>query len=110
MLMHTIAPTQSGEITGPNGAVVRANKVGDLNMNTATGARQQSSFSVAGSRLLQLCGRRLRIVGSIHRMKRTRDRLHALPDHILKDIGIARCEILSLTRFHELDPSRRRRT
>ena len=32
-----------------------------------------------------------------------------LPDHILKDIGISRSEILSLTRFGGHDRSRRQR-
>jgi uncharacterized protein YjiS (DUF1127 family) len=35
------------------------------------------------------------------RMRRDRGRLHAMPDHMLKDMGIARCEILSSTRFRE---------
>lgn len=42
--------------------------------------------------------------GFVHRairMRRDRGRLHAMPDHMLKDMGIARCEILSSTRFRE---------
>jgi hypothetical protein len=33
-----------------------------------------------------------------------------LPDHILKDIGLSRSEILSVARFGRLDLSRRQRT
>ena len=33
------------------------------------------------------------------RLWRDRARLHAMPDHMLKDMGISRCEILSSTRF-----------
>jgi uncharacterized protein YjiS (DUF1127 family) len=35
------------------------------------------------------------------RLWRDRGRLHAMPDHMLKDIGIARCEISSSTRFRK---------
>jgi uncharacterized protein YjiS (DUF1127 family) len=39
------------------------------------------------------------------RMRRDRARLHAMPDHILKDMGIARCEIPSSTRFRKAKSS-----
>ncbi|MFI0846902.1 DUF1127 domain-containing protein [Mesorhizobium sp. IMUNJ 23232] len=42
--------------------------------------------------------------GFVHRairMRQGRARLHAMPDHMLKDMGIARCEISSSTRFRK---------
>lgn len=35
------------------------------------------------------------------RMRRDRARLYAMPDHMLKDMGIARCAISSSTRFRK---------
>jgi len=41
--------------------------------------------------------------------RRGRAQLQKMPDHMLKDIGISRCEILSITRFREEDLRRRPR-
>lgn len=37
------------------------------------------------------------------RLWRDRGRLHAMPDHMLKDMGISRCEISSSTRFRKAE-------
>ncbi len=53
----------------------------------------------------------LPVIGALsHRIERRRDwSLHNLPDHVLKDIGVTRSEILSLTRFRGSDRTRRQR-
>ncbi|WP_119274467.1 DUF1127 domain-containing protein [Taklimakanibacter deserti] len=53
----------------------------------------------------------LPVIGTLsHRSERKRDSsLHRLPDHLLKDIGVTRSEILSLTRFRGSDRTRRQR-
>jgi uncharacterized protein YjiS (DUF1127 family) len=48
-------------------------------------------------------GRATGFVQRAIRMRRDRARLHTMPDHILKDMGIARCEISSSTRFREAE-------
>jgi uncharacterized protein YjiS (DUF1127 family) len=78
-------------------------------MNAVTGARQQSSLSAAANLLFQALRRIMRIASGIYRTRHGRACLYALPDHVLKDIGISRSEILSVTRFRELDSARRRR-
>ncbi|WP_442578528.1 DUF1127 domain-containing protein [Mesorhizobium sp. ASY16-5R] len=51
----------------------------------------------------QKFGRATGVVQRAIRMRRDRARLHAMPDHMLKDMGIARCEISSSTRFREAE-------
>jgi hypothetical protein len=53
----------------------------------------------------------LPVIGALsNRIERRRDwSSHNLPDHVLKDIGVTRPEILSLTRFRGSDRTRRQR-
>lgn len=47
-----------------------------------------------------------RVTGFVERairMRRDRATLHAMPDHMLKDMGIARCAISSATRFRKTE-------
>jgi uncharacterized protein YjiS (DUF1127 family) len=43
------------------------------------------------------------------RLRRDRRHLREMPDHLLKDIGISRYEIDSVTEYGVSDPTRRRR-
>lgn len=43
------------------------------------------------------------------RLRRNRRQLREMPDRILKDIGIARCEIDAVTEYGLGDPTRRQR-
>ena len=46
-----------------------------------------------GFNLLGFAGRALRVVYHAMRMRSDRAALHAMPDHLLKDIGIGRSQI-----------------
>ncbi|MEX0406800.1 DUF1127 domain-containing protein [Aquibium sp. LZ166] len=79
-------------------------------MNTIMNTYQQFAASpatistanaiLAGARMVQRCVR----------LHNDRAHLNELPDHMLRDIGITRSEIMSITSFHGRDASRRSRT
>ncbi|MBZ9854940.1 DUF1127 domain-containing protein [Mesorhizobium sp. CA13] len=56
----------------------------------------------------ELCLSVLRAITRIIRIRRDRARLCELPDYLLRDIGINRSEIQSITWFGDRDISRRR--
>ncbi|WP_404926066.1 DUF1127 domain-containing protein [Mesorhizobium sp. ORM16] len=55
-----------------------------------------------------LCLSVLRAIARVIRIRRDRARLCELPDYLLRDIGINRSEIQSITWFGDRDASRRR--
>jgi uncharacterized protein YjiS (DUF1127 family) len=59
--------------------------------------------------ILEMCLACPRLLARIMRMRRDRAQLHELPDHLLRDIGLNRSEIASITRFRSKDVSRRPR-
>jgi uncharacterized protein YjiS (DUF1127 family) len=77
-------------------------------MNTVIGARQQSLSPAVNARF-QILWRATSMATRLLHTRRTTAALYALPDYVLKDIGMSRCEILSVLRFRELDPTRRER-
>ena len=76
----------------------------------ASPAATMADASRAIRALSQMIGRGRRSMERAIRVRRDRARLHAMPDHMLKDMGIPRCEILPLTNFHETDSARRLRS
>ncbi|MEQ1950728.1 DUF1127 domain-containing protein [Mesorhizobium yinganensis] len=70
-------------------------------MNSPRRAQTASIFDVMtiAREFAPAVGRATGFVQRAIRMRRDRRRLHAMPDHMLKDMGIARCEISSSTRF-----------
>ena len=68
-------------------------------MNTVTGAPP------AIGAFLDFIGRGVRFVSRINRIRHGRAQLYGMPDFMLKDIGISRCEIHSVTRFRRTDPT-----
>lgn len=72
-------------------------------MNTVTGT------SPAIGAVLNMIGRGMRSVHRISRIRRGRAQLYEMPDYMLKDIGISRCEIQLATRYGVTDPTRRQR-
>ncbi|TIW20766.1 MAG: DUF1127 domain-containing protein [Mesorhizobium sp.] len=49
--------------------------------------------------ILEICRSRKNLLVRIVRIRRDRARLDELPDYLLRDIGIGRSEIRSITRF-----------
>jgi uncharacterized protein YjiS (DUF1127 family) len=78
-------------------------------MNTVIDVCNQPFSSRAMGPLWQMTGRFMRFVDRADRIRRGRAQLYQMPDHILKDIGISRSEILSVTRFREIDSIGRQR-
>ena len=54
-----------------------------------------------------MIGKSVRSIERAVRLRRDRAILSEMPDHLLKDIGVSRSDILSVTRFHETDSTRR---
>ena len=75
-------------------------------MNTVIDACNQSFFSRAIGPVWQMIGRGMRFVNRANRIRRGRAQLYEMPDHMLKDFGISRSEILSVTRFRVQDSTR----
>jgi uncharacterized protein YjiS (DUF1127 family) len=109
MLTHTMVPTQSAEKQSRMSRQFARQPLEIIDMNTVIDAYHQSSSFPAIGALSQMIGRGMRFVNRASRMRRGRAQLYKMSDHILKDIGISRSEILSVTRFREIDSTRRQR-
>ena len=92
---------------GSTGAGVSARNQGEIKMSTMV----NPSLSPITTRGLRWAGgTMLAAVWRFIRIRRDRRQLCELPDHILRDVGITRSEIDSITLFAWRDPSRRSRS
>jgi uncharacterized protein YjiS (DUF1127 family) len=78
-------------------------------MNTHFSPYPQPSRLPAGGALPQMIGRFIRSVQRAVRPRRHWAIPSEMPDYLLKDIGISRLDILSVTKVIELDSTRRLR-
>jgi uncharacterized protein YjiS (DUF1127 family) len=74
-----------------------------LDMSTIIDACCQPAAVPAGGGLSQILGRGTHFLRRAIRTRRDRAHLYEMPDHMLKDIGISRCEILWVTKFGRRD-------
>jgi uncharacterized protein YjiS (DUF1127 family) len=78
-------------------------------MNTIRDTRNQLAGPWFVTAIFRMCLAVPRALARDNRLQRERAHLSRLPDYLLRDIGISRCEIASITLLGGTDESRRPR-